>query len=71
MNFNFVRGSDYETKQEDKPTIIIIDGLNSCIIIVDRVTQYTLILLTTFKAPPVNIAQHIFNKPKMPIKTGQ
>ena len=40
MDFGFVRGTGFRIKQEDKPTITSIDGFNSYLIIVDRVTRY-------------------------------
>ena len=40
MDFGFVRGSGCIIKQEDKSIITIINGLNSYLIIVDRVTRF-------------------------------
>ena len=40
MDFGFVRGSGYKVKGEDGPTITSIDGYNSYLIIIDRVTRY-------------------------------
>ena len=62
MDFGFLRRSVYKVKNENGPTITSIDGFNSYLIIVDRVTQYIWIFLTTSKAPPVNIAQRVLNK---------
>ena len=47
MDFGFVRGAGFRIKQEDKPTITSIDGFNSYLIIVDRVTRYIWVFLTT------------------------
>ena len=62
MDFGFVRGSEFQIKQEHRPTITSIDGFNSYLIIVDRVTRYTRIFLTTSESPPINIAQRILEK---------
>ena len=52
MDFGFVRGSKYSVKQENAPTITSVDGYNSYLIIVNRVTRYVWIFLTSFKSPP-------------------
>ena len=62
MDFGFVRGSEYKVKNETGPTITSIDGFNSYLIIVDRVTRYIWIFLTTSKSPPINVAQRVLNK---------
>ena len=62
MDFGFVRGSKYSVKQENAPTITSVDGYNSYLIIVDRVTRYVWVFLTTSKSPPITIAQKILNK---------
>ena len=54
--FGFARGSRYRIKQVKAPTITSIDGFNSYLIIVDRVTRYIWIFLTASKTPPVTIA---------------
>ena len=56
MDFGFVRGSDYSMKKESGPTITRIDGFNSYLVIVDQVTRYLWIFLTTSKNPPITIA---------------
>ena len=40
MDFGFMRGSKYNVKQTNGPTLAIIDGYNSYLILVDRVTRY-------------------------------
>lgn len=40
MDFGFVGGSSYSLKQEDMSTVTSIDGYNSYLIIIDRVTKY-------------------------------
>ena len=42
--------------------MISVDGFNSYIIIVDRVTCYMWIFLRQSNTPPIIIVQHIFNK---------
>ena len=53
MDFGFVRGSEYKLKNETGSSITSIDGFNSYLIIVDRVTRYMWIFLTTSKLPPI------------------
>ncbi len=62
MDFGFVRGSGYSIKQENKPTVTSIDGFSSYLIIVDRITRYLWVFLTTSKSPPITIAQKILSK---------
>lgn len=62
MDFGFVRGSKYVVKSENNPSITSIDGYNSYLIIVDRVTRYIWIFLTISKAPPITIAQKVLHK---------
>ena len=57
MYFEFVRGSEYKVKMENKPTVTSIDRCNSYIIIVDRVCRYIWLFLTSSKSPPITIAQ--------------
>ena len=62
MDFKFVRGSSYSIKRKDQPTITSIDRYSSYLIIVDRITRYVWIFLTSSKAPPIHIAQKILTK---------
>ena len=62
MDFGFVQGSEYRVKQEHSPTTTSIDGFNSYLIIMDRVTQYIWVFLTTSKSPPINLAQRVLSK---------
>ena len=76
MDFCFVCRSDYCIKQEHGPTLTSIDGFNSYLIIVDRVTRYIWVFLTTSKAPPINIAQRVISKfkssnPHRTVRTDQ
>ena len=62
VDFEFVRGSGYKLKMENAPTVTSIDGFNLYLVIVDRVTRYLWILLTTSKAPPIDITWTILRK---------
>ena len=64
MDFGLVRGSTYRIKQEHGLTTTSIDGFNSYLIIVDRVTRYIWVFLTTSKSPPMNLAQRVIKKSK-------
>ena len=76
MDFGFVRGSDYSMKRENAPTITSIDGYNSYLIIVDRVTRYLWLFLTASKAPPLTIVDKVLTKfkcknPHRTVRTDQ
>ena len=76
MDFGFVRGTGYIIKREDNSTITSIDGYNSYLIIVDRVTRYIWIFLTKSKSPPISAAQSILkkfkcNNPHRTVRTDQ
>ena len=62
MDFGFFIVSEYSIKQENAPTVTSIDGYNSDLIIVDRVTMNMWIFLTSSKIPPINIAKKVLNK---------
>ena len=62
MDFGFVRGSDYATKNKRGTTVTSIDGKNSYLAIVDRATRYTWIFNTSSKQPPIQEAQLILSK---------
>ena len=62
MDFGFVRGTGYRVKTENAPTVTSIDGFNSYLIIVDRITRYLWVFLTTSKSPPIEIARSVLQK---------
>ena len=62
MDFGFVRGSDWSSKNADDKLITIIDGFRSHLIIVDRATRYKWIFLTTTKTPPLKEVASILTK---------
>ena len=76
MDFGFLRGSQYTTKEESNPTVTSKDGYNSYLIIVDRASRYTWIFLTKSKHPPVIIARKVLSKfksanPHRTVRTDQ
>ena len=62
MDFGFVRGSDWHSKNEDGTLITSIDGQRSYLIIVDRATRYKWIFHTATKKPPLEQAESILRK---------
>ena len=62
MDFGFVRGSDWHSKNEDGTLITIIDGQRSYLIIVDRATRYKWIFHTATKKPPLEQVESILRK---------
>ena len=53
MDFGFVRGSDYKSKNEKGKLITSRDGYNSYLIVVDSFTRYTWVFLSSKKDPPM------------------
>ena len=71
-----MRGSGYRIKSETTYTITSIDGFNSYLIIVDRVSRYVWIFLTTSKTPPVEVLRSVLRKfksknPHRSVRTDQ
>jgi len=58
MDFGFVRGSDFKKKEEEDGRIITCrDGYNSYLIIVDRYSSYTWVMLSRSKDPPLKFVK--------------
>ena len=62
MDFGFVRGADYASKDENNKTITSKDSKRAYLIIVDRSSRYTWVYLTSSKAPPIEAVQMLLNK---------
>ena len=62
MNFDFVLGSDWSFKNEGGKLITSIDGFRSYLIVVDMVTRYKWVFLTTTKSPPLKEVDSILRK---------
>ena len=62
IDFGFVRGSDFNYKNNKGSTITSIDGMNSYLAIVDRATRYTWIFTTASKHPPIEAAKMVLTK---------
>ena len=76
MDFGFVCGSNYTTKQENGPTITSKDGYDSYLIVEDRVTRYMRIFLTVSKHPPAETARKLLrnfkaNHPHPTVRSDQ
>ena len=57
MDFGFVRGSDFKRKGDDGRIITSRDGYNSYLIIIDRYSSYTWVMLSRSKDPPLNFVK--------------
>ena len=57
MDFGFVRGSDFHMKDVDGRIITSRDGYNSYLIIVDKFSSYTWIMLSKTKDPPIEFVK--------------
>ena len=55
IDFGFMKGTGYCTKDEEGRTITSIDGFRSYFLIIDRRTRYTWVFLTKTKKPPIQI----------------
>ena len=62
VDFGFVRGSDYATKDKHGNLVTSIDGFRSYCFIIDRASQYITIILTKTKKPPIDELRHIFKQ---------
>ena len=62
MDYGFVRGSQFKSKDEDGHVVTSFDGKNSYLIIVDRGTRYTWTFLSNNKVPPVDAARQLLKK---------
>lgn len=62
MDFGFVRGNDFRTKNEKGKMITSRDGYNSYLIIVDSYTRYAWVFLSATKEPPLNTVKTFLNR---------
>lgn len=62
IDYGFMKGSGYCTKDEEGRTITSVDGYRAYCIIVDRKSRYTWIFLTKTKAPPLQILTTFLEK---------
>ena len=62
MDFGFVRGSSWSSKDKDGNLITSIDGQRSYLIIVDRATRYKWVFNTTTKKPPLDEVKSVLQK---------
>jgi hypothetical protein len=59
MDFGFVRGKDWHTKDKDGRKVTSIDGFNSYLLIIDRASRYLWIFLAKSKHPPLKPVSRI------------
>lgn len=62
MDMGFVRGSGFDSKDEDGRRITSLDGYNSYQIIVDRKTRRTWTFLSKNKVPPMDTIRSFLQK---------
>ena len=62
VGFGFIRGSDYDEKDNENKTITSRDGKRAYLIIVDGSSRYTWIYLTSSKSPPIEAVRLLLNK---------
>ena len=57
MDFGFVRGTDFKENNKDGRIVTSRDGYNSYLIIIDRYSSYTWIMLSASKDPPIEFVK--------------
>ncbi len=62
MDFGFVRGSDFNSKNNTGQTVTSIDGKRAYLAIIDRSSRYMWVFITSSKQPPLKEAKMILNK---------
>jgi hypothetical protein len=55
IDMGFVRGTKFSERDEDGRLVTSLDGYNSYILIIDRATRYTWVILTKAKTPQINM----------------
>ena len=53
MDYGFIRGKNWKTKDADGKMVTSLDGYRSYLLIVDHATRYKWVFLTKRKTPPV------------------
>jgi len=61
MDIGFVRGTKFSSRDEDDRLITSLDGYNSYILIIDRATRYTWVILTKSKIPQIDMLRTFLN----------
>jgi hypothetical protein len=61
MDMGFVRGMKFSSRDEDGRLITSLDGYNSYILIIDRATRYTWVILTKSKIPQIDMLRKFLN----------
>jgi len=67
IDFGFMKGTGYCTKDEEGRTITSLDGYRSYLLIIDRKTRYTWVFLTKTKKPPLEIIDRFLKEHGHPI----
>ena len=62
IDFGFVRGSDYSTKDQHGRLVTSKDGFRSYCLVIDRASRYITVILTKTKEPPIKELRHIFKQ---------
>ena len=68
IDFGFVRGSDYSSKDATGRLVTSIDGYRSYCLVIDRASRYVTIILTKSKEPPIKELRHIFQQFRAKVK---
>ena len=61
MDYGFVRGSDYNARDNDGKLVTSIDKYRAYLLVIDRKTRYIWIFLTRTKMPPVKQVRSLLN----------
>ena len=64
VDFGFVWGSDYSTKDKKGRLVTSKDGYRSYCLVIDRKSRYITVIFTKTKDPPIKELRHIFQQYK-------
>ena len=62
MDFGFVRGKEFSSRDKEGKIMTSIDGYKSYLLIVDRKSRYAWVFLTSSKHPPIKEAEAVLRK---------
>ena len=62
MDFGFVRGTDWTTKDEDGRTVSSIDGNSAYLLIIDEATRWIWVFPTASKTPPIDLIRGVLQQ---------
>ena len=62
MDFGFVRGTDWTSKDEEGRTVTSIDGKRAYLLIIDEATRWIWVFPTVSKSPPLDLIKGVLDQ---------